>query len=380
VPAAADEREPDQLVLEDVAAEQRRTRPLERDADRPGRDFGQLEVVGLDLLCGLRSGGPGAAGQGERDAQRLEGRLLGCYPGAVKTWMAKGTILTLAICNSTCGNPLDLCPPIENRVGFFSRGDCMLTRASFFSGHEWLTFLGNADLPENARFSEGEIAAIVEGNRRVDWPKELMVHLNVSALAYFDALLVHTNRAEVQPSHFLLDDRNDTPTAAQNAYHKLQELTKTAVRDWVPARDHALAAIGQACHMVQDAYSPAHARRDEAHPIQPWCVVKIKAFAPRAAGFDSPDIEYHGVDEGFDQIGHTTVQDSIYREGRECHDPKSREEVEGCLSETARRAQLATRDYLDTVLKLIRDNADPLRVESGVSQYIDRHLRLCSEL
>lgn len=256
----------------------------------------------------------------------------------------------------------------------------MATRANFFSGHEWLTVLGNDDLSEGARFTADEIHEIAEANRRVDWPKELMVHLNNSPVAYFNALIEHTNRPEVQPIHFLLDDRNDTKTAAQDAYAKLQQLTKNAVADWVGNRGRALAAIGQGCHMVQDSYSPAHTRRDAEHAKQAWCIVKIKAFAPRAPGFDGPEIEFHGVDEGLDQIGHTTVQDSIYKEGRECHDPRGREEVDECLSDTARLARAGTKDYLETVFQLVREGADPLAVENAVSQFIDRHLILCEAL
>src|SRR6187402_2385848 len=105
-----------------------------------------------------------------------------------------------------CTSVLDLCTPTESRLGFFSKGDCAITRASFFQGHEWLTWFGNRDLPQNEQFSDGEVHTIAEGNRRVDWPKEMLIHLNNGVVAYTLALTAYTNRPENQRDHFLLTD------------------------------------------------------------------------------------------------------------------------------------------------------------------------------
>src|SRR5690349_8965437 len=78
---------------------------------------------------------------------------------------------------SGCADPFDLCTPQSASLAFFSKGDCVLTRARFFQGHEWLSYFGNRDLDDGERFSTSEIAAISEGNRRVDWPKEMLVHM-----------------------------------------------------------------------------------------------------------------------------------------------------------------------------------------------------------
>lgn len=265
------------------------------------------------------------------------------------------------VVNSTAGALLcvaggciepELCPPTTGRVGFFSQGDCALTRASFFQGHEWLSFFGNQDLPEDDRFTPGELQAIAEGNRRVDWPLELLVHLNNSALAYIGALTEHTNRPEIQRQHFLLSDRNDSAEAAAEAHEELARVTREAIFLWISNRARALTLIGQGNHLIQDSFSPAHAVRNTTGD---WCIRKVKAFIPRAPNHRGPDIEFHGTDD--DTIGHTTTQDSIYREGRDCHEPSTATGVESCLSDYAQRARLATRDYLALVRRLLRHRA-----------------------
>lgn len=306
-------------------------------------------------------------------------------PSAVRRpWRVRAPVLFLAVgallSPSACSNPLDLCTPKQSRLGFFSKGDCMLTRASFFQGHEWLTWFANRDLPLDDRFSDAEIQSIAEGNRRVDWPKELLVHMNASVLAYVSALEDHTNRPEHQRLHFLLSRDNDSEQAAQEARDTVAKLTADALVKWTTERERALAMIGQANHVIQDAFSAAHAVRDPDHPARPWCVTKVKAYIERAPGFDTPDIEYHGTDS--DGVGHTTTEDSIYREGRDCHEPQGASAVEACLSETAERARLATGAYLAVVRQLIRDEsgAGPgvdARVRAALQAFFQEHLSLC---
>lgn len=288
--------------------------------------------------------------------------------------------LALALLTTRCTDPLDACAPTESNLGFFSKGDCVLTRASFFQGHEWLTWFGNRDLPAESRFTEGEIQAIAEGNRRVDWPKELLVHLNNSIVAYADALLEHTNRPENQRLHFLLDDKNDSAQAAADARAEIARFSKQAVQDWHVDRKRALTLIGKANHVLQDSFSEAHTVRDPSHPANPWCILKVKAFIARAEGHDGPDIEYHGG-KGSDGVGHTTTEDSIYRPGRECHEPTDADDVEACLSETAERARLATRDYLALMRDVIGSGLEgaelDARVDAELEKYGRLHLELC---
>ncbi len=308
--------------------------------------------------------------------------------------LSMGIIAAAGIVTATCANPLDLCVPQEATLGFFSKGDCVFTRASFFQGHEWLTYFGNVDLPPESRFSEEEVSAIAEGNRRVDWPKELLVHLNVSVVAYIDAIVTHTDRPENQRLHFLLDDENDSSEAAAAAHALVEELTLEAATNWVNHRERALAVIGQANHVVQDSFSHAHALREPGNVEAPWCVARVKAYLRRAPGAetyaDGTDVLFHGGatdEEGNrltdDGIGHTTTEDSIYREGRDCHDPSTPDAVEACLTEEARRARLATRDYLAVVREILRAGAtgEDLRdlVRNEVRAYVRAHLAMCPD-
>lgn len=281
-----------------------------------------------------------------------------------------------------CSDPLDLCAPTEANFGFFSKGDCRVTRASFFQGHEWLTWLGNRDLPERERFNDTEVRHIAEGNRRVDWPLELLVHLNNSVVAYLFALTEYIERPEVQRCHFLLSDSNDTPQAFADSVAELERLSIEAVQLWPTERVRALTFIGRANHLLQDSFSAAHAVREPENAAAPWCVRTIKAYIKRKPGFDGPDILYHGAgeDEGA-SIGHTTPEDSIYREGRDCHEPSGAAEVEACLSPTAQRARLASRNYLGMMHALVGQSASLNDIDSAVhsalNELMTAELDLC---
>ena len=257
----------------------------------------------------------------------------------------------------------------------------MLTRAGFFQGHEWLTFFGNQDLPSNDRFDPSEIHLIAEGNRRVDWPKELLYHMNNGVIAYVNALTEHTDQPKNQRLHFLLTDKNSSAEAAAEGQAELRKLSVEALRVWITNRKRSLTWMGKSLHLIQDAYSEAHTRRNLDHVERPGCIVKVKAYIRRAPGFETSDIEYHGGGDD-DVVGHTTVEDSIYREGRECHEPEGFREVEACLSEPARLARSATRDYLALMRKLVGAKifeASDLeqRVEEELQPFVDKHLSLC---
>jgi hypothetical protein len=301
----------------------------------------------------------------------------------MKRLLAFGMLAGFGWLSLQCSNELDVCAPTEARVGFFSKGDCLVTRASFFQGHEWLTFLANSDLPEAERFTSDEARRIVEGNRRVDWPQELLLHLNNGVPAYALALTEYTDREENQRFHFLLGRRNDTRAAFQEAWHELTELTVTAAELWPTQRARALTLIGRAQHLLQDSFSEAHAVREPDNSEQPWCVRTIKAYVERDDGFDTPDVLYHGVEEHEEgvTIGHVTPQDSLYRPGRDCHSPDDRAAVERCLNTAATRARLASRDHLAAMLRIVSQRAEGgallQLVERELQQLGSRHLELC---
>jgi hypothetical protein len=276
----------------------------------------------------------------------------------------------------TCSVPT-LCAPQEDRIGFFSRGDCALTNQTSFRGHEWITFLANRDIRPDRRFAPEEIRDIVEGNRRVDWPKELLVHMAHSVAAYASAASSFQDRPENQPLHFLLGPDNDTAEAVTLAREVVRDRTHRALDEWGLDRVAALTRVGEACHTIQDSFSQAHAVREPDSPERPWCVRHVKAYIERAPGFELPGELYHGGRSG-DTIGHITTLDSIYRTGRDCNDPQSEADVETCLSDEAHRAREATRDYLLLVDRQVRDErTDRASLDGALDAYFDAHLALC---
>jgi hypothetical protein len=304
-----------------------------------------------------------------------------------KSWLTHGLTLAGAVAAAflavQCGGDLDVCAPTQARLGFFSKGDCLVTRASFFQGHEWLTWLGNRDLPGGERFTDEEARVIAEGNRRVDWPQELLIHLNNGVPAYVFALTAYTERPENQRFHFLLDDRNDTAGAFAQARQELERLTLQAAELWPSERVRALTSIGRAQHLIQDSFSEAHSVREPEHSESAWCVRTIKAYIERDEAFDTSDILYHGVEDDEDgvTIGHVTPQDSLYRPGRDCHEPSEQADVERCLSASAKRARLASRDHLAAVGRIVQARAEDeaLRelVITELAGFTEQHLELC---
>jgi hypothetical protein len=307
---------------------------------------------------------------------------------------------------ATCTPFDDLCSPQTASFNFFSRGDCVFTRTTFFQGHEWLTMLANREIEAPLRYSDAAIGQIAEGNRRVDWPKELLVHMNDGVFAYISALTGYTDEPARQSWHFLLRERNTSEEATAEGQQRLRDLTWEAVRHARSNESRSLTAIGAANHLIQDSFSDAHTRRDTLNLEHPACIVKVKAYITRAPGFNTADIEYHGdpvVDEldrdspadqdirketrDFQQafkdgIGHTTSQDSIYRQGRDCHNPVDARDVENCLSDPARRAKAATRDYLLLVGDLASkfagmEGADEPEAVAAVEAFIALHLSMC---
>ncbi|MGE0326315.1 MAG: hypothetical protein AB7S68_28560, partial [Polyangiaceae bacterium] len=241
---------------------------------------------------------------------------------------------------------------------------------------------GNEGLPTETRFSSADLQTIAEGNRRVDWPKELLVNMNAGVVQYASALTEYTDRPEVQRYHFLLDDRNTPAEAVADSQGELKRLTSLALENWTSDPVKALTQVGRANHLIQDSFSPAHASRDSFDPEQPWCVITVKAFIKRAGGYDTPDVEYHGGTSS-DTVGHTTTQDSIYREGRDCLEPSGAKQVEACPSEPAKRAILATADYLELVqnmaVRVTAGEATAVVLGEDLPAYISEHLALCRD-
>ena len=263
-------------------------------------------------------------------------------------------MLTLCLLSVSDCTPPEVCVPRESHLGFFSKGDCILTDAEYFQGHEWITFFANEDLKEEVRFSKDELQAIAEGNRRTDWPKEMLVHMNSGPLIYVQRLTKYTNEPENQRMHFLLSDKNTSQEAAADSLEKIRALTRESGETWLKNPERALTLAGQATHIIQDSFSTAHTVRDF---DDGWCIQSVKAYLRRADGFATSDIEYHGRPDG-GEVGHATVEDSIYLESNACQKPEGRDNIEDCFNETATRARLGTMEYLTLLDEVFKNKAD----------------------
>jgi len=274
-----------------------------------------------------------------------------------------------------CSNVYDLCPPLESRRPFFSRGDCTVTRADIFAGHEYITLFANEELDEPIRFPDGEADMILDGNRRVDWPRELLVQLNVGIHAYVAAILEYTHEPELQADHFLLANRDTYAEAAASAHERLRGLTREAVDSWARERNRSLTLIGAGLHMIQDSHSEAHTVRDR----EAGCVIKIKAYIERDEGFLWDDIEFHGGTGDDEIIGHSSPDDSVFNGTDECRNPEGAQAVRECFRESAEDAVTASRDYLEMVVRLAEAGPWDDAADRAVDAYIADNLTLCEE-
>jgi hypothetical protein len=317
----------------------------------------------------------------------------------VRRWLSSSALLLAGFWASDCADPLDLCSPIAGRVGFFSQGDCLLVRSGFFQGHEWLTYFGNDALPADKRFAPGEVQRIASGNRRVDWPSELLVYLDHSVYAYLKAVIRHTDRDDNQAVHFLLRSHNTEEEAITEAREEIYQSTLGALRLWTDNRLRALALIGRANHTIQDSFSDAHSVRDSEHEDygspacrgRCGCIRRVKAYTPRLDGYRA-GVLFHGGRADLDvehisgdNIGHSTEEDSIYQPTRGCRSPSGQQAVEACLNASANAAVVATSDYLTFVLDQLRAGNSAAAVDEALlrdnfATYVTDHLARCDEL
>jgi hypothetical protein len=304
--------------------------------------------------------------------------------GRRRSWLASACSLGLAL---GCAQPEDICAPVNDRIGFFSQGDCIFTRARFFRGHEWLTYFGNRQLDAAERFDDEAVQWMARGNRRVDYPAELLVHLDNGILAYVDALMDRTEQPEEQPHHFLLAGNDSERGAAEAATQHVLDTTARALALWNDDRVRALTLLGQAQHTVQDSFSPAHTVRRGEVPAPELeacveacgCIERVKAYLRRDEEFRE-GVLYHGT--ALDTIGHITTDDSIYTEGRGCHRPLDEQEVFECLNSAAHQGAQGTAGYLRWVRGELQLgnvgatlNAEQLR--AGFEAFAARYLRWC---
>lgn len=287
-------------------------------------------------------------------------------------------MVAVAACStSACEVPffLNLCDPADQsgRVRFFSSGDCKGLDSDMFRGHEWLTLLANRDLADDARFTDEQLDAVIEANRRTDYPKELLIHLDHGPVEYIDKLEAYHGHPDNQRFHFLLRRCNTYEDAHEEGIQWIRERSHLAVETWNSEQLEALTAIGQACHALQDSYSTAHSRRDRSNG---WCIQKIKTAIGRDAECDSDEIERHDR-QVQDRPGHTTVQDSLYEPVATCLEPSTADEVLACLKPEAERARIATRDYLAMMRELVTTRPDPAEVDAQLDAYFAAHFEPC---
>jgi hypothetical protein len=249
----------------------------------------------------------------------------------------------------------------------------VITDSPVVGAHRWITVLANDDLPDEQRLSEAELDLVVDGNRRQDWPKELLVHLNTGLAAYVEAIVVYQSTPELQAEHFLLSDRDTPEEAAREAQARLRRWTREAVERWTTEAPRALTLVGKGCHLIQDSYSTAHTRRDP----DTGCIRTVKAYVTRAPGFLADDIEFHGEQPG-SLTGHSTPEDSLFTGTSACREAETRDEVEVCMQESARAARAATADYFALLRELVARGAWDGESDALVDAFIARHLAMCA--
>jgi hypothetical protein len=109
------------------------------------------------------------------------------------------------------------------------------------------------------------------------------------------------------------------------------------------------------------------------------CISRVKAYLRRDEEYRA-GVLYHGTDD--DTIGHITTEDSIYRQGRDCHRPIGEGDVFDCLNLHARQGVLGTMAFLRWVrgelsAGNVGDDLSRERLRAGFEAFADDYLGFC---
>lgn len=262
--------------------------------------------------------------------------------------------------------------PFGKQKFWYSHGDCIPAKGPIFYGHETLTYLAFSEVADGAyasSYASTDKNQIIDGNRRTDFAKEVLVHLSVGLAQYYLELAAFTDRPEKQKDHFLRDNDDTFTDAYNNSINYLISLTESAVTYWYSDRNKANADLGYSLHLIQDSYAPEHGVRDEADS---WKVTDIKCYIARDEGTET--CLFHGGNEyGTDGRGGMTPNDNIYQQTQECEHPSTQAEAQSCLTALAAQSIVATKDYLEDFAGFIEDGVAVEDVGTEMEGFLDEH-------
>lgn len=194
-------------------------------------------------------------------------------------------------------------------------------------GHEALTREAARGLPVSA----AELGHLIEGVRRPDEA----------------SLIAHVLPAE-QKRHFLRATvLHTTRSAWTAATDQLRDLHRRMLAFGTSRAPEQFRLIGEALHLIQDSFAPAHVDRNASGRI-----VFIKNFGPTTS---SP------MNHGFPVDPRDRIHSGLVRP---------------TLKPEARNAIAASRDYLQMALRHLRGGSPPPAVSAELTAFIGRHLRL----
>lgn len=217
-------------------------------------------------------------------------------------------------------------PPDRDRLGWFVHTP--LTAA----GHEVLTTDAARGLP----ISPAQLACLIEGVRRPD-TASLTAHVVPGEQRR------HTLRSTILQSQ---------RAALADAVGHLRALHARALAPGLPSQER-FRLIGEALHLIQDAYAPAHVARDPGGRIR-----RIRNYGP--ANLTLPVLLQPG-----EHRFPVDLRDRIRTGG-----PGS------ALTPEARAAVAASREYLVMALRHLGGSTPPAQVRTDLDAFIRRHFRL----
>jgi hypothetical protein len=195
--------------------------------------------------------------------------------------------------------------------------------------------------PASVKLSDPEISAIIAGNRSVD-------------LGWYGTGTAFAFKEEEQKRHSLR--RN----YGQKIGDALRDIVSSlrAQHGGILAEANPLERmrkIGQALHLVQDSYSPAHTQR---RSDSAWCIEYIRNFGRGGLPLVGSDKEHRVPSDERDKIAYAKSRDA------------------------ARKAEDASRRYLQIVFKAIlgRTKPDPAAASESAAEFerfLGDILRLC---
>ncbi len=216
------------------------------------------------------------------------------------------------------------------------------------------------DAAPKGLFGSNSRNMLIHGNFATDFPNQT----TIMSLASFWNMpgMSYAENPKTQVLHFLRNYKNATTLASAmdtclQSRLAIKIITEEAVNSWIKGdKTRSLFLLGHATHVIQDSFSPAHARRDSGQ--NNYNVKNICFYGAQInKAIYSNEVCYHNLIDQGDVIWNVQASQKDLTSNlwpnepsiqcdKGANYPQTDKQKRGCLKHEARLARLATEKYL----------------------------------